>query len=235
MRLRSLPLLSALVLSTALALPTLAAAQGVVNQLTVTGEGRVDVVPDMATVTLGVTSVADTAAQALAENSAQVATVIENLKAAGIEARDVQTSGLSLNPNWTNYGTDSQPRIEGYTAQNMVTVRVRALDRLGSVLDAAVKDGANTLNGLTFGLSNPQPVEDSARAAAVKDARRKADVLTGAAAVLLGPVLSITESTGYAQPMPMFRADAASAPGVPVAGGELTVGASVTIVYGITQ
>lgn len=235
MRLRSLPLLSALVLSTALALPTLAAAQGVVNQLTVTGEGRVDVVPDMATVTLGVTSVADTAAAALAENSAQVAKVIENLKTAGIEARDVQTSGLSLNPNWTNYGTDSQPRIEGYTAQNMVTVRVRALDRLGSVLDAAVKDGANTLNGLTFGLSNPQPVEDAARAAAVKDARRKADVLTGAAAVLLGPVLSITESTGYAQPMPMFRADAASAPGVPVAGGELTVGASVTIVYGITQ
>lgn len=235
MRLRSLSLLAALVLSTALALPTLAAAQGVVNQLTVTGEGRVDVVPDMATVTLGVTSVADTAAAALAENSAQVATVIENLKAAGIEARDVQTSGLSLNPNWTNYGTDSQPRIEGYTAQNMVTVRVRALDTLGTVLDAAVKDGANTLNGLTFGLSNPQPVEDAARAAAVKDARRKADVLTGAAAVLLGPVLSITESTGYAQPMPMFRADAASAPGVPVAGGELTVGASVTIVYGITQ
>lgn len=226
-------ILSSLALVAALGLPAIA--QGVVNQITVTGEGRVEVAPDMATVTLGVTSVADTAAAALAQNSAQVATVIANLKAAGIEARDVQTSGLSLNPNWTNYGTDSQPRIEGYTAQNMVTVRVRALDRLGTVLDAAVKDGANTLNGLVFGLSNPQPVEDAAREAAVKDARRKADVLTGAAAVLLGPVLSITENGGYAPPMPMFRADAASAPGVPVAGGELTVGASVTIVYGITQ
>lgn len=226
-------ILSSIALATALSLPALA--QGVVNQITVTGEGRVEVAPDMATVSLGVTSVADTAAAALAQNSAQVATVIENLKGAGIEARDVQTSGLSLNPNWASYGSSSAQKIDGYTAQNMVTVRVRALDTLGTVLDAAVKDGANTLNGLTFGLANPQPVEDAARAAAVKDARRKADVLTGAAAVLLGPVLSITESTGYAQPMPMFRADAASAPGVPVAGGELTVGASVTIVYGITQ
>ncbi len=138
-----------------MALPAVALAEAPVPQISVTGEGRVDVAPDMATVSLGVTTQGATAAEAMAANSAAVQAVLDRLTAAGIAARDVQTTGLSLNPLWSNYDSGQQQKIEGYAAANMVTVRVRALDGLGGVLDAAVSDGANTLNGLSFGLATP--------------------------------------------------------------------------------
>ena len=127
--------------------------------ISVTGEGQVEAAPDMATVAVGVQTDADTAAAAMAENSAKLAAVIERLKAAGIEPRDIQTSGLSLAPRY-DYGQQdgTPPRLVGYSASNMVTVRVRALDTVGGVLDGVVADGANTLNGLSFGLADDRPL-----------------------------------------------------------------------------
>jgi uncharacterized protein YggE len=116
----------------------------------------------------------------------------------------------------------------------MLTVRVRALDSLGAVLDASVADGANTLNGLTFGLANPEPVLDEARKEAVANARAKAELLAEAAGVKLGKIVSISETAAYQPPMPMFRQDAAFA-APPVQGGELGMTASVSIFYEIVE
>lgn len=223
--------LTSLVLAAALALPMAVAAEEAPALITVTGEGRVDARPDMATINLGVTTEGKTAVEAMAANSAELARVLENLRAAGIEERDLQTSGLSLNPNWDSDSSGRNPRIAGYIASNMLSVRVRALDALGEVLDAAVQDGANTLHGVAFGLSEPNPVLDEARRRAVQDALRRATLLAEAAGVELGDIVSITESDGYAPPTPMYRMAAEAA--MPVAEGEVSMGASVTVVWKI--
>jgi hypothetical protein len=223
----------ALVLALAAALP--AAAEPPVPQITVTGEGRVDVVPDLATLSLGVTTLGKTAAAAMAANSAALEKVLANLAAAGIAPRDIQTSGLSLTPNWSGYDTSAPPKIDGYTATNLVTVRVRAIDTLGTVLDAAIQDGANTLQGLTLGTQNPDPLLMEARAKAVADARARAETLAGAAGVTLGRLLSVAENTAFGAPAPLYRMEAASADAVPVATGEVSLAATVTMTWEIAQ
>jgi hypothetical protein len=227
---RILPALAALAV---LAGPALA--EGASATISVTGEGSVDVVPDMATVTLGVTVSGDTAKAALDANSAALSAVIEKLKAAGIEDRDIQTSGLSLGPVYDYSSSGNPQQVLGYTASNMVTVRVRAIDTVGSVLDASVTDGANTLNGIAFGLTDPVPAADEARKAAVADARRKAELLAAAAGVELGPIVSISETQGFV-PMPMMAGAAFDrSAAVPVAAGEMSVGASVSMTFEIAQ
>ena len=224
--------LSTLVLSTALLMPLPVLAESVVPaQITVTGTGTVEAAPDIATLQIGVTTQAATAAEALSANSAAVEEVIRRLTKAGLAAADMQTSNLSLNPNWG--GDDSSsPSISGYVAMNFLTIRVRDLDRLGTILDAAVADGANTLNGLTFGLADPEPLLDEARKEAVQAARARAELLAGAAGVQLGGIVSIVEGGAMTDPMPVFRAEAAS---VPVAEGELGLSASVTVTFAIAE
>jgi uncharacterized protein YggE len=115
---------------------------------------------------------------------------------------------------------------------NQLTVRVRDLEALGGVLDRSIQDGANTFNGLSFGLADPVPALNEARKRAVADAMARAKLLSGAAGVTLGSVVSITEGGGMGGPVPMFRmaaADAASA--IPVAAGEISTTASVTMVF----
>lgn len=229
--------LSALALTATVALPLPALAQEAQPpMITVTGTGTVEATPDIATLTIGVTTEGVTAAEALSANSVALEGVMARLTAAGIEARDLQTSNLSLNPNWTGHDSTSAtgPTIAGYVASNMLTVRVRQLDGLGAVLDAAVADGANTLNGLSFGLADPEPALDEARKEAVANARARADLLATAAGVKLGRIVSISEGSAPSGPVPMFRAEAASAP-VPLAGGELGLSASVTIFYEIAD
>ncbi len=203
--------------------------------ITVTGEGIVAGIPDQALLTLGVTMRAETAAQAMAANSDAQAKVIARLLAAGVAERDIQTSNLSLNPDWRSRDGSSAAEIMGFVADNQVTVRVRDLTILGAVLDAAIQDGANTLNGLSFGLSEPRPAMDKARVEAVADAKARATLLATAAGVTLGKIVTLSESGGYVQPAPMFKADFAAAAPVPVQAGEVATTASVTIVYEIIQ
>jgi uncharacterized protein YggE len=206
--------------------------------ITVTGEGRAEAVPDMATVSLGVTSEARTAAEALARNSAAMTQVLGQIAAAGIAPRDVQTSGLSLSPRWDNArSTGGPPRIVGYVVSNRVSVRVRELDGLGGLLDRLTSEGANSFGGVSFGLSEPGPIEDAARQAAVADARRKAELFAKAAGVTLGPLLSLQEAGGVSPPMPMERMEMAMTAdiAVPVAAGEVSLLAQVTLVYAIAD
>ena len=216
----------------ALLWPLAAVAEGS-GTLTVTGMATVNAVPDQATLSLGVTTTGETAAAAMAANNDAASAVIARLIEAKVADRDMQTTGLSLNPNWVMNADGAGQVIQGYIASSMLTVRIAALETAGSVLDAAVTDGANTLNGLTFGLANPRPIEDDARKAAVADALARAQVLAQAAGESLGPILSITEGGGGQQPMPMlYKAAADSA--VPLAAGEVGVSAEVTIVWQLT-
>jgi len=214
----------------AIATPSLAADR----QIQITGTGSIAAAPDMATITLGVVTQGISGKDALRANSEQLNKVFTDLAEAGIKKRDVQTSGLSLQPNWDrNADRNQQPVIVGYTARNGVTVRVRDLEILGDVLDDVVSSGANQFNGLTFGISNPKPLQNKARVAAVKDAQARATLLVTTAGATLGKVLNISESGGNRAPvmraMAMDRAESS----VPVAAGEVGVQATVTVTYEI--
>lgn len=227
--------LNALLLSAALALP-IAAPVFAESLITVTGEATVEATPDIATISLGVTTTGATGAEAMAANSAALQAVIDRLKAEGVEDRDLQTSNLSLNPNWVTDASGSSATINGYTASNMLSVRVRAMDKVGAVLDASITDGANTLNGITFDLSEPRPALDEARKAAVADARARAELLVTAAGGSLGKIVSINENQSFGQPMPMSYSKAAGdAMAVPVAGGQVGMTSSVTMVFEIKE
>jgi uncharacterized protein len=226
-------ILNTLALTTAIGLSLASMAQAQVATITVTGEGIVQTQPDQATISLGVTTNGDTAAAALADNNAALTMVLDRLKAAGVAEVDLQTSNLSLSPNWTGYDSGSTPNIAGYIATNMLDVRVRDLAALGTILDAAVTDGANTMNGITFGLSEPTPVMNEARTKAVTDAKARAEVLALATGGTLGKMVSMAESGIYPGPAPMFRADAESA--VPVQSGQIGMTSNVTVTYEIAQ
>jgi uncharacterized protein len=229
--------LSALILSTALALPAVGPAfaeETMTRTISVTGTGTIEAAPDMATLMIGVTTQGATAAEALAANSTATEAVIARLTASGVEGRDMQTSNLSLGPDYSKYDSSSGAAPTSYIASNLLTVRVRSVDTTGAILDAAVADGANTLNGLTFGLANPEPAYNEARKEAVADARAKAELLAAAAGVTLGKVVSISDVGAMTDPAPMFRErDQASA--VPVQWGELGLIANVSVTYEITE
>ena len=222
----------AIAITILLALPFGAAAQDLPS-LTVTGEGSVSAVPDMATVTLGVSARDPSAATAMNRTSQAVAAILERLTALGVAPRDVQTTDLSLGPVWVDRNNNGQPQVDGFEASNRVTVRIRAIDSVGAVLEAVLEDGANRLDGLSFGLQDPRPLLDEARRLAVADARAKAQLYADAAGVPLGPVRELTEG-GVIGPRPemmmAMRADA-----VPVAAGETTLSALVTVVYDIGE
>lgn len=195
--------------------------------LSVSGEGEVAVAPDMAVISLGVVHVDKTAGDAMAKVSADATALIAVLAGQGIEARDIQTSQLNVNPVWSSYDAADR-KITGFEARNAVTVRVRDLDGLGTVLDQVLAVGANTFNGLQFQLQDPSAAEAEARMAAVRDAMTKATELSEAAGVGLGAVLTLSEGGGSQRPE-MFAA--ARSAEVPVAAGELVVTARVSMSF----
>lgn len=203
--------------------------------LTVTGQGEAHAAPDMATITVGAVSEADTAADALTQNSTQVSAAIDALKAAGVEARDIQTNGFSVSPRYVNErDANTGPRIDGYRVSNSVVVRVRALDNVGSLLDTLVKAGANDIGGISFGITETGALKDTARTAAVADALHKAEIYAKAAGVRLGEIRAIDETGGpNPMPQPMMRMQAMEASAAPIEAGEQTLSASVRVVYEI--
>ncbi len=213
-------------------MPEFLAAQENERRLTLSGVGEVFVAPDMATVSLGVSSSDKKASEAMRINSAAMTGIFEHLKQAGVEPRDIQTAQLSLNPRWEQKRSNNNPpHIIGYDALNTLTVRVRNLGLVGSVLDVLTQAGANRINHISFGIQKPRPHKDEARRLAVADARAKAELYAQAADVELGQIVQITESVGNPQPRAMARMEMVAASAVPVAAGELGLRAVVTIVF----
>ena len=206
--------------------------------ISIDGRGEVQAAPDMATVNSGVTTQGTTAREALDANTAAMTELLAALKEAGIAERDIQTSGFSINPNYVYsdqrdaQGYTPPPVINGYQVANSVTVIVRELDELGTILDQSVTVGANTVNGVTFSVADPSALLNEARKAAFADARAKAELYATAAGGTLEDIESISETQGFNSPQPVamysMRAEAASAD-VPVEGGELTFSINVNV------
>ena len=205
--------------------------------LNLSAAGEVKAAPDMASISIGVQTSQPTAQAAMAGNAAQMSRVIDALKRAGIDAKDIQTSALNLSPQY-DYEQDKAPRLVGYQASNTVNVTVNDLAKLGPTLDAVVAVGANQINGISFGLKDSQAAEDAARLKAVKALRAKAELYASATGYRVGRLVSLSEGSGYVQPprpLPMFRAAAAAAPSTPVEAGQLDVSIDVSGLYELTK
>jgi uncharacterized protein YggE len=214
-----------LALCLALFAPALAHAES--RTLTMAGHGEVRAAPDMVRLTAGVVSQAPTAAAALAANSARMKAVFAALDKLGTRPNDIQTRNFSVSPRYAGGDT---PRLTGYEVSNQVSVRLSDTARLGAALDALVTAGANRIDGVDFAIAAPAPLLEKARAEAVADAKARAGTYARAAGVTLGPILSISEGgAGPVAPRPMMFA----AKAVPVAAGEESVSADVTLVWEI--
>ncbi len=220
-------------LALALAVPSF----GLAGEIVVQGQGSVEQAPDMATITLGSQFAAKQADDALDQVSEATATVLATLTELGVEAKDVQTSGLYLNPVWDDsYNRHGGRNIRGYSAGNTVHIRVRDLEKLGGLLDQVVEDGANTFNGLSFGLQDSTDAKNEARRRAVADARAKAELYAEAAGVSLGKIIELTDGvTSSPQPMFMERSAMVMSDAVPIAEGEVSTSARVTITFEIAE
>ncbi len=222
------------ILGLALSLAAAAAAQDRPAGLTVVGEGRVAMTPDVALVRMGVTAEADSAGAAAAALSDRLGPVLEALAEAGIAPADIRTGTLQLGPIHAGRGPggEGRPEIVGYRAESLVEVRLQQVGRVGEILDAAIETGTNRLEGIAFSASQPEVAESAALAAAVADALRKAQVVSQAAGLTLGPVRSITEQGGGMPRPEMMRMSAAD---MPVAPGEIEATARVEVVYDLAE
>jgi uncharacterized protein YggE len=202
--------------------------------IAVSGVGEVQTVPDMAVLSAGVVTDGSTARTALTANSTAMTKVVKSVRDAGVEARDVQTASVNVSPVYSRQTQPGDPpRVSGYRASNMVTVRLRELAKLGAMLDALVAAGANQMHGVRLTVAEPEKPLDEARKKAVADARRKAELFAAASGVRVGAILSVEEAEGA---IPMQRAMAAArmeAASVPVEPGEIEMRASVRVVFAI--
>lgn len=210
--------------------------------ITVAGNGESHATPDTAVITLAVTKQEKTARESLDANNKAMATVLDALKADGIEARDLQTSGFTIQPVYTypqsNDGSSQPPELVGYQTTNSLTIRLRDLAKAGAVIDKSVTLGINQGGDIRFVNEDTKKVLAEARADAVKDAMEKARQLTEAAGVGLGRILEINESSTPPMPVPiaMARMEKDAAPAaVPMAPGENSYSVAVNVTFEIRQ
>jgi uncharacterized protein YggE len=230
---RRAPLAIALTAATLLTSPVLAQTSAPPAVISVTGEASVSVAPDLAQIEGGVTSEAKTAREASDANNAAMGKVLLALKSAGIDEKDFQTTRLSLQPQ-TAPNRPGPSAIVGYRASNRMTIRLRDVTKLASVIDTLVGAGANDLGGINFMVSDASKLLDEARGQAIADARRKAEIYAKAAGVTLGAPLSISEGSAPG-PMPYRRMAAGIAESVPVAQGEERLQVTVSVSWAIKQ
>lgn len=207
--------------------------------ITVVGEGKVTIEPDIARVSIGVETVMNTVQEASAENRATVEAVLDALREQGIAEEDLQTSGFSIFAE--RYGPEG-PLAEGdvrYRVSNNVSVVIRDIDNVGTILDAAVEAGANNIYGIEFALDDPSSVESDARQLAIEDARTKAEDIATLSGVTLGDVSSVSEVIGvgggyyasnFAEQARGFGGGAA-----PIQPGQLELVMQLQVVYSISQ
>jgi uncharacterized protein YggE len=163
------------------------------------GEGVVSAAPDFARVTLGVTTTAKDAREAMAANAKSANALVQLIKSQGVAPADIETSGLSISPIFAQQSPATQanaPAIAGYSVSDDVTVVVRDIPRLGALLDGAVAAGANAIYGIGFGENDPSALLDKARPLAVADARRKAEIYAAADGAKIGRLMNLTEEAG---------------------------------------
>ena len=210
-----------------------AAAGDLENGITVQGMASVAAVPDRATLWIGVESQGETARAALAANAAEMRRVLAALRDAG--ATRLQTQSVNLSPRYGDESGASNGGSNGYAVNNGVTLTVKQLARAGAVIDAAVAAGANQISGPTLTHGDTSGLYRRALAAAVEDARAKAQALAAAANVSLGRVTAVVEGGSVPSPLPLAAAKAEdSISSTPIEPGENELAATVSVTFSIT-
>jgi uncharacterized protein YggE len=225
----------------AAALPSVAAAQSaqpqvppiVGTRLDISATGESTRVPDVAIISAGVVTRAPTAGAAIQENSARMDRVLAALKRAGVADRDVQTSSISLNPEY-RYQENKPPELVAYSASNQVSIRFRDIRNSGKILDALVAEGANQINGPTLTIDKPEAALDEARVNAIANGRARADLYARALGKRVVRVISVSEGAGnypVPPPMPMVERMSAQAADTKIVAGEQKLQVSVSMVF----
>lgn len=207
----------------------------ITNVITVSGTGEVAGVPDVLVVDFGVSVLRPTVDVATSDAASLANAIIEAVKAKGVAERDIQTASYSIYAEY-DYRNDDRT-ILGYRVGNVLTLKVRQIDKAGEVIDAAVAAGGNdaVVNGIRFDLENNQELVKAARDAAWADASAKATQLAGLAELELGKALTISESTSTAPPIIYERAVAAASDGsTPIQAGEQTVTVVLQVQFSVS-
>jgi uncharacterized protein YggE len=203
--------------------------------ISVNGNGKVYLTPDIAYIYLGVHTESPDAKEAVSSNNAQSQKVKDALTQFGIDPKDIQTSNFSIYPN-QQYDNNGKPTTLRYIVDNTVYVTVRKLDKIGDLLDAVVQAGANSIQSISFDVADRSAALSQARKLAVTDAHDQAQELAQAAGVTLGDVQTISYYSSPT-PVPMYDAKslgAAAAPAsVPISTGQLVLSVDVSMVYTI--
>lgn len=203
------------------------------TMLQINAEGTSEARPDMATINLGVTTEGQTAQAALQENARRMSALNQALRRAGVADRDIQTSNVSVHPQ-QQYREGQEPLITGYQANNTVNARVRNVNNLGRVIDAAVAAGGNTIHGVNFSHQNADAQLDAARRNAIAEARRRADLYASALNMRVVGIIAVSEGGGYSPPIPMPMMAArnmAQDASTPISPGEIETRVSVSVTF----
>ena len=212
-----------------------------VRGITVSGEGKVTGKPDLALITLGVSTLRPGVGEARDAAATALTGILDSMRANGVAEDDIQTSQLSIYPEY-DYSGNTQ-RVVGFRVSNTVTAKIRDLDTTSDVIDDAVSAGGDetTIQSIAFTIDNPESLREDARAAAIADAKKKSETLASASGVKVGEPINISESGGYAPPIP-YAADAAAAerdfqgaPSTPIEPGELDVIINVSVTWEIAR
>jgi uncharacterized protein YggE len=204
----------------------------------VSGQGKIKVAPDIAVFTVGVENTGRTPAEALSENSRAMNSVVDAIKSSGVLEKDIKTQAVNVWPEY-DYGRADEkkelPEILGYRAENMVTVTIRNIEDVATIIDAAISAGANRLYGLSFTVDEDasKSLRDEVLKAAVLDAVDKAEAIADAIDIKRISPVKVVEGVGYSPPV--FRYDVAAlektAATTPISPGETEVVASVTVTF----
>lgn len=197
------------------------------DTFTVTGEGKVTMIPDIALVNVGVTAQGPSVSAVQDQLNKKMNAVTAAVKRIGVDGKDIQTSNYNISPTY-DYTGDTQ-RITGYQANSNLTIKVRKIDNANAVIDAATANGANQVGGVTFDVDNKTKAENQAREQAVADAKSKADVAAKAAGFHLGRIINYSEG-GNPSPRPMPLMENAIAGGLAKAPTQVEPGSSEVII-----
>ncbi len=199
----------------------------------VSGSADIYVSPDLARVTLGVRTRADTAQKASTDNAAAFQKVMQSIRRLGIPDTDIQTAQYTLQPVY-QYPQNAAPVLVGYEATNLIRLTVRNLQQVGPVVDAAVKAGANVVQDISFSLANETAVQAEVLTKAVEDGKSKAAVIAKALDVKLGPLLNANEVSAPIVTPVFARAEMTGGGGTPVSPGQIEVRATINLVFAIS-
>ncbi len=212
--------------------PTSAQEKRAERTVTVGASGTVSVEPDIAHIATGVLSEAETAREALQRNSAAMKKVVDGLKGAGIDPKDVQTSRFGIDPRYDQPKDGRTARITGYRVVNHVRITARDISKLGELLDLVVTLGANQAGGISFDVSNAETLKDEARRQAIANALRRAKLFAEAAGATVGDVLTIGEDASGSSP-PIYSGRAMAAEAVPIERGSQTLEVRVQVTWAL--